>query len=150
MNKRYEALKRIAVAALLMDKDGRIVILDPVYKDGWLLPGGIAERGEAPREAIRREVAAELGIEIPPPKRLLSVDYRGPQEEYIMFIFDCGTLDDETIAQIRLPEERFSAFRFVTPDEATRLLRENSARRLLPTLRAKANGTIAYLEYGNE
>ncbi len=146
MKKQFQDSKHIVVAALIMDREGRVLILNPEHKDGWILPGGIVERNEPPSAACARQVGEELGIDIVLPKRLLSVDYRGKTDEYIMFIFDCGEFDDGAIAGVKLCEELFIEHRFVQPEEAMRLLRTNSARRLIPTLEAKKNGFIAYLE----
>jgi hypothetical protein len=79
------------------------------------------------------------------PDRLLSVDYRGSTEEYIMFIFDGGVFTDETIQSIKLPPSLLE-YRFVPPEEALELLRPKSARRLMPTLESRSKTGIAYLE----
>ncbi len=45
-----------------------------VAKGGyWCFPGGHVERGETPRQAIRREIEEELGLEVTPTKRLGSI-----------------------------------------------------------------------------
>ncbi len=88
---------------------------------------------------------AELGVEIPGPHRLLSIDYRGSDGEYIMFIFDGGVFTAEEKSKIALPPSLIE-YRFVTTDEALTLLRPKSARRLLPTLESRAKTGIAYLE----
>jgi len=142
---KHQASKDVVVAALITDSSDRVLIVKPSYKDGWIFPGGYVEVGESPSDAFRREILAELGLEIAHPKRLLSVDYRGNSEEYIMFIFDGGVFTEDMISQIKLPP-RLLEFKFVTSVEATDLLRSNSARRLLPTLQARHKTGIAYLE----
>lgn len=144
---KLRASKEVVVAALVTDKEGRVLIVEPEHKEGWIFPGGIVEQGEPPSEACARAVEEELGVSIESPTRLLSVDYRGCDGEYIMFIFDCGTFDEETIKTISLPAERLIAHRFVSVDEAMKLLRPNSARRLKPTLAARSGTSIAYLEH---
>lgn len=143
---KHQASKDIVVAALITDSMGKVLIVQPSHKDGWIFPGGYVEVGESPSSAFRREVAAELGVEVDGPNKLLSVDYRGHSGEYVMFIFDGGVFTDEMIARITLPPTLLE-FRFVTPEEATALLRPNSARRLQPTLEARGKTGIAYLEH---
>jgi 8-oxo-dGTP diphosphatase len=140
-----QASKDIVVAAIITDTEGRVLLVEPSHKDGWIFPGGNVEPGESPSDACRREVEAELGISLEP-KRLLSVDYCDSSEEYIMFIFDCGSLSAEDIESLRLPPT-LRGYRFATPEDAIPLLRKNSARRLGPTLAALDKTGIAYMEH---
>jgi 8-oxo-dGTP pyrophosphatase MutT (NUDIX family) len=142
---KQQASKEIVVAGLFSDEVGNILIVKPAHKDGWIFPGGYVEIGESPSEAWVREAQAELGLTITHPTRLLSIDYRGTPDEYVMFIFDGDTLTPDTIATISLPPS-LTEFRFVSPTQAIELLRPNSARRLLPTLDARQKTGIAYLE----
>lgn len=57
----------LASGVLLFDDQDRVLLVDPTYKAGWEFPGGIVEPGEAPAHAGVREVAEELGIELPEP-----------------------------------------------------------------------------------
>lgn len=141
-----QASKDIVVAALITDNAGRILIVQPIHKDGWIFPGGYVEKGESPSAACVREVTAEIGVSVTRPIRLLSIDYCDSSEEYVMFIFDCGTLTEENIKKITL-SPNISEYRFATVDEALRMLRKNSARRLTPTLEARGLTGIAYLEH---
>lgn len=140
-----QASKAIVVAALITDQVDRVLIVKPDYKDGWIFPGGYVEVGESPSCACRREIQAELGVSVDGPNKLLSVDYRGQTDEYVMFIFDGGVFTDEMIASIKLPPQLIE-YRFVTPEEAQTLLRTHSARRLAPTMAARHATSIAYLE----
>lgn len=143
---KHQASKDIVVAGLITDSAGRVLIVKPDYKEGWIFPGGYVEVGEAPSDAFRREMRAELGVDIEDTVRLLSVDYRGQNDEYVMFIFDGGVFTDEMVNAISLPPQLIE-FRFVSPQEASSLLRTNSARRLTPTLQARTKTGIAYLEH---
>ena len=60
------ARKRMAAGALFRDANGRVLLVNPVYKNTWDLPGGAVEAEESPHAACRREVAEELGLDRPP------------------------------------------------------------------------------------
>ncbi|HMO78135.1 MAG TPA: NUDIX hydrolase [Candidatus Paceibacterota bacterium] len=137
--------KEVVVTALITDESGRVLIVKPDHKEGWIFPGGYVEVGESPSEAFRREMLAEIGVKIPAPNRLLSIDYRGSSEEYIMFIFDGGVFTQEMIGKIKLPPGLLE-YQFAAPEEAMKLLRSKSAKRLMPTLEARHKTGIAYLE----
>jgi 8-oxo-dGTP diphosphatase len=46
--------KRMGAAVLLRDCDGRMMLVEPAYKNYWELPGGAVEAG---RVAVRRRRA---------------------------------------------------------------------------------------------
>ncbi len=52
-----------AVAIVERD-DGRWLMVKPVYRPGWSLPGGLLDRGETPEQAVVREFSEELGLAI--------------------------------------------------------------------------------------
>ncbi len=54
-----------AAAVILNDKD-QVLVLNHVLRpySGWGLPGGFLDAGEQPRDAIRREIFEEVGIEL--------------------------------------------------------------------------------------
>jgi ADP-ribose pyrophosphatase YjhB (NUDIX family) len=58
---------RLAGRALLVDTDGRVLLLHEQLEPDethWLTPGGGVEDGERPSQAAAREVFEETGIEI--------------------------------------------------------------------------------------
>ena len=50
------------VMAIVERSDGRWLMVRPVYRKGWALPGGLLDRGEHPERAIHRELREELGV----------------------------------------------------------------------------------------
>lgn len=142
------ATKRIAAAALIRDAGGRFLLLEPTYKDTWLLPGGVVEANEDPLAACAREVREELGIELTPGP-LLVVDWvprHGVWGDSLQFIFDGGVLGAE--ARLHLQEEEIRAAEFVTLDRAQQLVPPSLARRLRSALAAADHGRPTYLRYG--
>jgi 8-oxo-dGTP pyrophosphatase MutT (NUDIX family) len=56
-------LTPVALAACaLVVRDGKILLVRHSYVRGWLLPGGGVGRGEAPAEAVLRELKEEIGL----------------------------------------------------------------------------------------
>ncbi|GAA3671686.1 NUDIX domain-containing protein [Yimella sp. RIT 621] len=53
-------------AIALIEFDGKLLALRQAHRAGYSLPGGLIDRGEQPRDAVRREVAEETGIDIDP------------------------------------------------------------------------------------
>ena len=54
----------LGVRALVIDGEGRVLLVQHSYAPGWILPGGGVERGETAYDAVRREVHEEAGIVI--------------------------------------------------------------------------------------
>ncbi len=145
-------MKRMASAALLLNEHAEVLIVKPIYREHWLLPGGGVEEEESPKQACMREVREELGLDIPAGK-LLCVDYKvqqGTRKEGIEFVFFGGVLKEETRGQIQLQREELQESRFVRTEEATKLLNPWSARRLPFAIRALQEGITIYLEDGQE
>jgi 8-oxo-dGTP pyrophosphatase MutT (NUDIX family) len=44
--------------ALFFDDDGQLLIVEPIYKSTWEIPGGAVEHGETPYAACVRELRA--------------------------------------------------------------------------------------------
>jgi 8-oxo-dGTP pyrophosphatase MutT (NUDIX family) len=138
-----------SAGALLFDTVGRLLVLNPTYKSGWTIPGGMVEAdGETPWEACRRETREETGLEVEG-GRLAAVDFlrlRKGKPGGMRFLFDCGTLPEDALGRIRLQEEEISEFRFVDPAGAGDLLSGPVGRRVAAAL---ADRTVcAYLEDG--
>lgn len=52
----------VGALALITDDGGRLLLVRPTYRQGWLPPGGFLQRRETPVEALVREVEEELGL----------------------------------------------------------------------------------------
>lgn len=141
----------LAAGVLLFDDQDRVLLVDPTYKAGWEFPGGVVERGEAPARAGVREVAEELGIELPGALRLLVVDWEAPKPPGfggMRLLFDGGTLTDDRIGKLMLPGSELRDWRFVTENEAEKMLPPVRWNRLRWALRAREQGCPLHLEAG--
>jgi 8-oxo-dGTP diphosphatase len=145
------ASKRMAATAFFRDRQGRVLLVNPVYKQTWDLPGGAVEAEESPHAACRREVVEELGLDRPP-GRVLAVDWvpsRPERPEGLIVVYDGGVLSDADIAEIVLADGELEGFAFFTGNEAASLLTPLLARRVASCLAALAAGTVAALENGS-
>lgn len=55
-----------AGAVGVLQRGDRLLLVRTVYRQGWGLPGGMLERGEAPAAAVVRELREELGLDVEP------------------------------------------------------------------------------------
>ncbi|MFJ8848892.1 NUDIX domain-containing protein [Streptomyces sp. NPDC102437] len=132
-----------AAATLFRDGRGRVLLVEPNYRDGWAVPGGTVESddGESPRQAARRETAEEIGLDLAP-GRLLAVDWaRGPQRPPIAaYVYDGGVLDETRLKAIRLQEEELLSWRLVEREEIDRYLLGALALRVKAALEVLESG----------
>ena len=57
-------MKEIYKAALLAVREGRVLLCRKRGTPTWILPGGKIEAGEAPEEALRREIGEESSFSV--------------------------------------------------------------------------------------
>jgi ADP-ribose pyrophosphatase YjhB (NUDIX family) len=143
-----QARKRVVADVLLRDGSGHILLVNPTYKPGWDLPGGMAEANEPPEEAVKRELQEELGCEITL-HGLLVVDWvapHGPWDDQVAFIFDGGSISPD--AALHPHDDELSEARFVTLYKARELVQDPMRRRLDAAMHALREGRPSYLRDG--
>ncbi|MFG2605898.1 NUDIX domain-containing protein [Streptomyces sp. NPDC048514] len=138
-------------AALFRDAEGRVLLVEPNYREGWALPGGTIESddGETPREGARRETLEEIGLDREL-GRLLAVDWvRGDgRPPLVAYLYDGGVLADADLKAIRLQEEELLSWRLVSREDIAGHLPGALGRRVLAALDALTTG-IGPLELEN-
>jgi 8-oxo-dGTP pyrophosphatase MutT (NUDIX family) len=128
---------------LVRDLTGRWLVVQPLGRTHWQLPGGRVEQGESPRDACCREVREEVGLDLPPGP-LLGVGWRSRRRARFLFVFDMGTHDAAGLP-VRLQASELSAWRWAAPAEALPLLKPDIAELL--TTATGDGGSAVYLEY---
>lgn len=81
------------------------------FKGGWEFPGGKIESGEAPQEALKREIIEELDTEVSVGELMDTVEYDYPQFHLSMDCFWCQ------IVRGNLVLKEHEAARWLTKDE---------------------------------
>ena len=107
-------MKQIEVVAAIIRKDDKIFATQRGYgewKDWWEFPGGKMETGEAPEEALKREIREELSTEISVDEFLCTVEYDYPAFHLKMHCYLCSLVTEA----LHLNEHE--AARWLTKDE---------------------------------
>ncbi|MFF7644113.1 NUDIX domain-containing protein [Streptomyces canus] len=146
-----QSRKRVVVDALIRDQHGRVLIVDPAYKDGWDLPGGMSEGNEELVATLRRELKEELGLSGVNVRSLLCVDWvepHGPWDDLLAFIYDGGVLSPGEVDQLAIGDGELKAFQFLPQSEAFALLPERQRARASQAFEVMDGGIPLYLRNG--
>ncbi|MFD5794363.1 NUDIX domain-containing protein [Streptomyces diastatochromogenes] len=129
--------------ALFRDDEGRVLLVEPNYREGWALPGGTIESddGETPRQGARRETLEEIGLDREL-GALLAVDWVGGtgRPPLVAYLYDGGVLSEAAFKAIRLQEEELLSWRLVPREEIPDYLPDALGRRVLAALDVLADG----------
>ncbi|MFC8661692.1 NUDIX domain-containing protein [Streptomyces sp. NPDC057199] len=133
----------VGAAALLRDTEGRVLLVEPNYRDGWALPGGTVESddGETPRQGAHRETLEEIGLDLEI-GRLLAVDWvpATTRPPIVSYLYDGGVLSEDQFKAIRLQEEELLSWRLVAREEFPEYLPGSLGGRVLASLDVLASG----------
>ncbi|MFD8783924.1 NUDIX domain-containing protein [Kitasatospora sp. NPDC059599] len=98
---------RLGCLVLVRNRRGGVLLVDPDYMDGMILPGGAAKPNEPPHVAAARHLHAETGLHL----RLsgvVAVDFT-PADRYLErlnLVFDGGAVRDD--ARLSVPPQHRS------------------------------------------
>ncbi len=91
--------KRTLVVAGLMARDGRVLITqrraDQALPLQWEFPGGKVEPGEAPADALARELREEIGVGVEVGRIWDVLFHAYPSFDLVMLVYACRIVDGE-------------------------------------------------------
>ncbi|MFE1957539.1 NUDIX hydrolase [Streptomyces sp. NPDC059479] len=120
----------MSVAGVIVDQQGRALLIKRRDNGHWEPPGGVVEAGETLPDALQREVLEETGIKIALPASLTGV-YKNMTGLIVSLVFRCEAADGTPSTG-----EETCALRWVTREEVTELADEAYAIRVLDALDA--------------
>ena len=94
--------KTVNVVAGAIVSAGRLFATERGYGDWagwWEFPGGKIEPGEAPEEALRRELREELSLEIRVGEEVARVEYDYPKFHLSMRLYLCEPLGEPVLKE---------------------------------------------------
>jgi 8-oxo-dGTP pyrophosphatase MutT (NUDIX family) len=83
---------RVGVLVVLRRPDGRVLLVDQPYTEGWSLPGGDLKRGEDLAAGAARELREELGIDLVVPTPVLAAARQ--HDRWVTFVVDLDVSDE--------------------------------------------------------
>jgi 8-oxo-dGTP diphosphatase len=102
----YRPKFRAAVAAMIFDQQGRILLFKHTYrKFEWGIPAGGLEYGEQPEKAIIREFFEETGMQINVEKLLLAESSK--EDHNISLIFLCKIVSGTFLESSEISEMKY-------------------------------------------
>ncbi|MFF3114720.1 NUDIX domain-containing protein [Kitasatospora sp. NPDC057904] len=136
---------RLGCLALVRNPCGDVLLVDPDYMDGLILPGGAARPNEPPHEAAGRHLAEQTGIGVRL-THVLAVDCT-PADRYLErlnLVFDGGT----TAQELTVPPQHRSGLlgaRFAPVQQLGQVMAPAQAARLAEAL---TNHAVPLLLHG--
>ena len=127
----------LGVRALVLDDDGRVLLIRATYWPGWQLPGGGVERGETVLDALRRELMEEAGIELTGTPALFAVYSSAPvfpNDHVLLYVVRPGGYRR---ADWR-PTREIAAAAFFAPDVLPADVQPGARRRIAEVLQGVA------------
>ena len=92
------------VGALIFDAEGRILACrrppEDVWGGWWEFPGGKVDAGERPREALVREIAEELQLDVVPERIVASLNHEYDDRHVSLDIWNCGVIEPKSVNPI--------------------------------------------------
>ena len=105
--------RKLVVAGLIVDERGQVLIsqrrADQALGGLWEFPGGKIEPGEAPADALARELVEELGAAVDVGQVWEVLHHEYPTFELLMIVYRCRLRAGETARAVEVADLRWVA-----------------------------------------
>ena len=112
----------LGVRAIVLDREGRVLLVRHGYVVGWHFPGGGVEKGETCESALQRELAEEACVAVEGPARLHGLFFNGrvsPRDHVAVYVIETFRVTGERAPDVEIQEARFFPLDAL-PDGVTR------------------------------
>lgn len=117
----------VSVAGVVVDQDGRALLIRRHDNAHWEAPGGVLELEESIADGVRREVKEETGLDVNPVA--LTGVYKNMARGIVALVFRCTAVSGELTTN-----DEVTAFHWASPEEVITLANEAFAVRVLDAL----------------
>jgi 8-oxo-dGTP diphosphatase len=143
--------KRNGACVVVVNEDGKYLAVKPSYRDdGWMIPGGIVEEGEAPWSAVEREISEELGLSFSN-LQLVLLGYFQEEEpcgDLFVFMFEKTPLTALEEASVEIGDLEISRFAWFSQEELLKALMPSHKHMFGAYIKKKDEAGIVLLENG--
>ncbi|KID31661.1 ADP-ribose pyrophosphatase [Prauserella sp. Am3] len=140
----------MAAGVLLRDDAGRVLLVEPSYKQHWDIPGGVVDAGETPWATAARELREETGLDRPLGGLLVidNVADDGRMPEGLAFVWDGGLITEAQVEELRLTDPEIVSVGLYTLEQAAEKVKPSLAARVASAAEAARSGVLALCEDG--
>ena len=117
----------VSVAGVVLDSQGRVLIIQRRDNGHWEPPGGILELEEPIKDGVRREVFEETGVRVEP--EALTGVYKNMPRGIVSLVFRC-----RAVGGTARPTEEAKEVCWVSQEEIPSLVNEAFAIRLTDSI----------------
>ncbi|MFG2249126.1 NUDIX domain-containing protein [Spirillospora sp. NPDC048823] len=139
------AAPQTAAHAVLTDSRGLVLLVNPIYKKRWHLPGGFVHEGELPSVGVAREVREELAISprLPPAPSVIAW---APHAGDRLLMYYAARLTLQQAAGVRTDGHEIIGFQWCDQASLDEWLHPAVAERVRLTLQASRRGQTVFAE----